>query len=572
MDPGETSNAPRELPPIPSRSLSPPQPANPTLLGGDEEREFVLSSIITDEFQRSRPTSPLTKQIWAMSHSVRGVASQHPYFDFRALSYLPDYDQRLMCPICHVPFIEPRRLVCDHMFCISCFNEHLKSTQDPNGDSCPSCRARTGRTLLSVPRIITNMCDDVKVYCLYRHQGCEEIMARESAPYHASICEFQLLRCPDSNCRGLTRKGDIKPDVCRHFKVKCNGCDEMVMDQDSSRHFEKCPSCSECGASRELKGEILHQTSCSNGPQHCAGSSYGCDFKSTGDRLRDHEEKCVFAKLSPHLTSSAQAIRTLRSELTQQKSRSEELSNANKQLWDILTNQIGPAIDSVKARTEGPSSSRARSSSPTEADLLPPHSSPPRRTTFSGVPSLSPTHQTRPLPQSPSQPTPPAPAPDPFNHLLSLHESLRSDVHSMTPRIDQLTTSLQDLMSSFSDSESRTNMMLLNDMLRIKEDLAHTNAALFSTRAQVNWLTRLNGLNPNVRQPQPGIGSSSSQSHGGGGQQEGAAAGSGVEQMQGASSGASTSTAAAQVRGRPGPEEGRRRPSDGTSSQERVKL
>jgi len=81
------------------------------------------------------------------------------------------------------------------------------------------------------------------------------------------------------------------------------------------------------------------------------------------------------------------------------------------------------------------------------------------------------------------------PSPDPEaasisqtqQHLLALHESLRTNVTTLEHDISNMSNAISDL-------DARTSMQLMNETLRIKEDLAHTNAALFSTRAQVQWL------------------------------------------------------------------------------------
>ncbi|KAL1886672.1 hypothetical protein Plec18167_000605 [Paecilomyces lecythidis] len=68
-------------------------------------------------------------------------------------------------------------------------------------------------------------------------------------------------------------------------------------------------------------------------------------------------------------------------------------------------------------------------------------------------------------------------------YLLSLHESLRDEV-------SQLSHAITDL-------DARASMAIMNESLRIKEDMAHTNAALNSVRMQVHWL-----MNPRLHQGQ----------------------------------------------------------------------
>lgn len=66
-------------------------------------------------------------------------------------------------------------------------------------------------------------------------------------------------------------------------------------------------------------------------------------------------------------------------------------------------------------------------------------------------------------------------------YLLSLHESLREEV-------SQLSHAITDL-------DARASMAIMNECMRIKEDMAHTSAAVNSVRMQVQWL-----MNPRLHQ------------------------------------------------------------------------
>lgn len=68
-------------------------------------------------------------------------------------------------------------------------------------------------------------------------------------------------------------------------------------------------------------------------------------------------------------------------------------------------------------------------------------------------------------------------------YLLSLHESLREEVAQMSHAI--------------TDLDARASMAIMNECLRLKEDMAHTNAAVNSIRMQVGWL-----MNPRLHQGQ----------------------------------------------------------------------
>jgi len=62
----------------------------------------------------------------------------------------------------------------------------------------------------------------------------------------------------------------------------------------------------------------------------------------------------------------------------------------------------------------------------------------------------------------------------PTHHLLSLHESLRTEVDHLT--------------ANFSDLEAKQSMMLMNESLRTNEELAGIRAAIGAIRMQVQWL------------------------------------------------------------------------------------
>ncbi|MCJ1275818.1 hypothetical protein MMC21_003621 [Puttea exsequens] len=60
------------------------------------------------------------------------------------------------------------------------------------------------------------------------------------------------------------------------------------------------------------------------------------------------------------------------------------------------------------------------------------------------------------------------------HHLLCLHESLREEVSRVSAAVSEV--------------DARASMMVMNEGLRIKEDLSHTNAAIGSLRVQLHWL------------------------------------------------------------------------------------
>ena len=60
------------------------------------------------------------------------------------------------------------------------------------------------------------------------------------------------------------------------------------------------------------------------------------------------------------------------------------------------------------------------------------------------------------------------------HHLLTLHENLREEV-------SRISTTLTEV-------EGRTNMMVINESQRNKDEMLHTNAAINNMRMQLHWL------------------------------------------------------------------------------------
>ena len=61
-----------------------------------------------------------------------------------------------------------------------------------------------------------------------------------------------------------------------------------------------------------------------------------------------------------------------------------------------------------------------------------------------------------------------------IHHLLTLHDSLREEVSRITNALTEL--------------DGRTNMMVINESQRVKDEMLHTNAAINSMRMQLHWL------------------------------------------------------------------------------------
>ncbi|PYH31324.1 putative TRAF-like signal transducer [Aspergillus neoniger CBS 115656] len=362
--------------------------------------------------------------------------------DLRSLELVSSYDDHLMCPICHCPFVRPVRLQCDHVFCQKCLNTAITafspSPFSPGRDdfTCPTCRTPTKGVYLNVPRLLLNMCDDIKVRCPFQDEGCEEIIPRGHIQSHVDkYCGYRLMKCPDSSCNKKTRKKDLSSEGrCLHELQRCLRCDEYVAEQDYEinvlrkslrEHIDSCP-------------EVVHP---------CAASKYGCPVKVKRADLTTHEQTCPLIAMGPYFEAQNARLDSL--ELTIR-----HLQQRNEIFEDGISNIRSTLAQSTRTLAE--------QDSPTNSDA------PRRRDSTSDQSQIDSSNLY---------------TATTTNYLLSLHESLREEV-------GQLSNAITDL-------DARASMALMNECLRLKEDMAHTNAAVGSIRMQVQWL-----LNPRLHQGQ----------------------------------------------------------------------
>ncbi|PYI06758.1 hypothetical protein BO78DRAFT_314892 [Aspergillus sclerotiicarbonarius CBS 121057] len=369
--------------------------------------------------------------------AMEATCDRDEVVDLRSLETVSSYDDHLMCPICHCPFVRPVRLQCDHVFCQKCLNSAITAFAANRDDfTCPTCRTPTRGVYLNVPRLLLNMCDDIKVRCPCRNEGCPEIMPRGHVQSHVDkYCGYRLMKCPDSSCNKKTRKKNLSPEGrCLHEPHRCLRCDEYIMEQDYEtsvlrkalrEHIDTCP-------------EVVHP---------CTASKYGCPVKVKRADLATHEQTCPLIAMGPYFEAQNARLDSL--ELTIR-----HLQQRNEIFEDGIANIRSTLVQSSRALAD-------QESSPANSD-------PPRQESSSNQSQIDSSNLY---------------TATTTNYLLSLHESLREEV-------GQLSHAITDL-------DARASMALMNECLRLKEDMAHTNAAVGSIRMQVQWL-----LNPRLHQGQ----------------------------------------------------------------------
>ena len=109
----------------------------------------------------------------------------------------PSDDQQFLCQICNEKFKEPRVLQCLHVFCTSCLEKLIESTNDEAPSiGCPTCSqvTRLGRGILDIPLdvVAVNMMEMAAIRTL--QVLCTSCKASEKAVARCSDCSNFL--CP----------------------------------------------------------------------------------------------------------------------------------------------------------------------------------------------------------------------------------------------------------------------------------------------------------------------------------------------------------------------------------------
>ncbi|THC92516.1 hypothetical protein EYZ11_008027 [Aspergillus tanneri] len=322
------------------------------------------------------------------------------------------------------------------------------------------CRTPTKGVYLDVPRLLSNMCDDIRVKCPFLTEGCKEIIPRGHVQSHVDkYCGYKLMDCPATLCDKKSRKKDLNPENrCMHELQKCFGCEGEIMEQDYEEHVkELCPSlkttCPDCQTMVFRKALREHIDACSEAIHPCTASRYGCPVKVKRAELMVHEQSCPLITMGPYF--DAQNSRLDSMELTIR-----HLQQRNELFEDGLANIRSTLLESTRSILEG------QTQPPSEAHL------------YRQFPGMTARHSNDTPVDSSSVYSSYA-----STYLLSLHESLREEVVQLSRAI--------------SDLDARASMAIMNECLRLKEDMAHTNAAVGSIRMQVQWL-----MNPRLHQGQ----------------------------------------------------------------------
>jgi hypothetical protein len=293
------------------------------------------------------------------------------------------------------------------------------------------------------------------VKCPNTKAGCNWLSQRVNVDDHVMLyCEYTPVECSASHCRLQISQKDFHKG-CLHYTVNCDDCHASLMKKDLEEHqrsicANRLTSCALCAAEvlrLDLKPHITNDC-----PKHvipCQGTIVGCHFVNERAEVVLHEETCAMATMAPHFREQQARI------------------ERNEARMEPLTRRVGILEDGLSNITNYLYPSTANDASYPVTDPLDPNSTDPHpdfRLPPASFPHVPPSHDT------PAQP----PFDSQVHHLLTLHDSLREEVTRIA--------------NALTDLDGRTNMMIINESQRSKDEMLHANAAINSMRMHLQWL------------------------------------------------------------------------------------
>ncbi|KAK6454995.1 uncharacterized protein RJT20DRAFT_54133 [Scheffersomyces xylosifermentans] len=277
--------------------------------------------------------------------------------DIRNVKYKSPTDH-LHCPICQQPFIEPLTTICGHTFCKECIFECFKmskSSRTGNGSDvlsgcCPLDRtpidSANSNDLFPTPLLITNLIDDLKVYCLNSERGCDWSGSRWELEHHTVVdCGYTGVRCGGTRCDEEENEDEIEKEEssnkvicdliverrflseeggCIHKIFQCDYCNHEVTKITEQEHLEsEClfnyQTCELCSNDMiALKNLKKHQENCSKiGHIQCPAHEIGCKWvgsNQTSLEIHLQNNNCQLNSFLPFYQQMNAKVDSLQSE------------------------------------------------------------------------------------------------------------------------------------------------------------------------------------------------------------------------------------------------------------------
>jgi len=272
------------------------------------------SALDSPQIANNRHYIPVNHQIAEESPTALSIDPERSQaIDYRALTYVDTVNENLICPICRVALVDPVDTECEHTFCKECITQALE-----HNDVCPIDRSPFPRpaTMTRSHKIVLNQLDSLLVECTC----CAAHIPRSMLKHHLDrYCKESLVRCPDEGCLQQVKR-KFAEQGCLHTDIACPDCGETHQEVVMSNHREtscqeRQKECQHCGAEILRCKQLQHEEECPDFIIPCMWAEYGCDYECKRGDLQFHRGDCNFRLIGPMADTLRKEIQTLRSDV-----------------------------------------------------------------------------------------------------------------------------------------------------------------------------------------------------------------------------------------------------------------
>lgn len=394
------------------------------------------------------------------------------------------------------PFVRPACTPCDHTFCETCIRQSLVRSS-----TCPVCRVALAgpSSLSSAPRIIHQLVDDLEVACSHSSLGCTFTGPRSTLRSHlVHDCAYAEAPCPCSRrCSTILRKRDLPAhlEACPFGLVPCPmSCGAHVRRAELDSHLEgecprklvDCPHCAAQGLTREtLEAHIA--ADCLEAPVACPHARFGCKWQGVRRLLLDEH-------IDPDVNACPyEAIKGFLQACDARMSAAEDENAAlRRRIIDLEHRQTATALESLACRNSLGPFALPVTRLPPEVDES---AAPSPQQTRGSMPSPERTFATTPATEMPQPQHWPQPSPhrldDPWSGVaygrvdpLVVRDPSPRPFESLPSTITRLNASLHTLEGSIERLEVRHEVGVLDETVRLQEEVQSLRAAVHGLRLQ----------------------------------------------------------------------------------------
>lgn len=167
------------------------------------------------------------------------------------MDYCAEINLNLICPICHSAFDSPvTSSICGHTFCRGCIDRFLEMDDEDERDQgetqvqqyCPSCRSPiSSSSLKPADKIISNLVDELEVFCSERESGCNWTGQRSTFRNHVvADCQHRSVEC--DICKGQTKLSQLETHriKCLAERFACPHCHVLLVATELDSHSASC--------------------------------------------------------------------------------------------------------------------------------------------------------------------------------------------------------------------------------------------------------------------------------------------------------------------------------------------